>query len=138
MRQIARNVTDVDAGFLSGCRFLIRDRDPLFTDAFRVLVESASVATIKLLARSPNLNAHAEPFVRSIQYECLRRMVPSGERHLREAVGEYTKHYHSERNHQGLDKRLIEKPRDAPDLNHAVECAERLGGILQYYYRNAA
>jgi hypothetical protein len=65
-------------------------------------------------------------------------MIPLGEHHLRDAVSEYTKHYHSERNHQGLDNQLIEKPRDEPDLSHAVECAERLGGILKYYYRKAA
>ena len=138
MRQIARNVTDVDAGFLIGCRYLIHDRDPLFTEAFRVLLKSGNVETIKLPARSPNLNAYAERFVRSIKSECLGRMIPLGERHLRDAVSEYTKHYHSERNHQGFDNQLIEKPRDAPDLSHAVECAERLGGILKYYYRKAA
>jgi putative transposase len=138
MRQIARNLSDVEDGFLNRCRYLIHDRDPLFTEAFRTILKSADVETIKLPARSPNLNAYAERFVRSIKYECLGRIIPLGERHLRDAVSEYTKHYHSERNHQGLDNLLIEKPRDAPCLNHAVECAERLGGILKYYYRKAA
>ncbi len=138
MKQIARNLTDADDGFLNETRYLIHDRDPLFTQAFSELLKSSSVKAVKLPARSPNLNAYAERFVRSIKSECLAHIIPLGERHLRKAVKEYTKHYHCERNHQGLDNQLIEKPRDAPDLNHAVECAERLGGILKYYYRKAA
>jgi putative transposase len=138
MKQIARNLTDADNGFLNEARYLIHDRDPLFTQAFSELLKSSSVKTVKLPARSPNLNAYAERFVRSIKSECLAQIIPLGERHLRKAVKEYTKHYHCERNHQGLDNQLIEKPRDAPNMNHAVECAERLGGILKYYYRKAA
>ena len=138
MKQIARNLTDADNGFLNETRYLIHDRDPLFTQAFSELLKSSSVKTVKLPARSPNLNAYAERFVRSIKSECLAQIIPLGERHLRKAVKEYTKHYHCERNHQGLDNQLIEKPRDAPNMNHAVECAERLGGILKYYYRKAA
>ena len=65
-------------------------------------------------------------------------MIPLGERHLRDAVAEYVDHYHCERNRQGLDNCLITKPRDESDLNNAVECRERLGGILNYYYRAAA
>ncbi|MDA0824863.1 MAG: integrase core domain-containing protein [Proteobacteria bacterium] len=138
MRQIARNLSDVDDGSLNRCRYLIHDRDPLFTEAFRKILKSTDVETIKLPARSPNLNAYAERFVRSIKSECLEQLIPLGEHHLRKAVIEYTKHYHFERNHQGLDNRLITKPRDVPDLTRAVECRERLGGILNYYYREAA
>ena len=138
MRQIARNLTDVDDGLLIECRYLIHDRDPLFTEGFSTLLKSADVETIKLPARSPNLNVYAERFVRSIKYECLGRMIPLGERHLRDAVAEYVDHYHLERNHQGLDNRLIKKLCDEPDRNSAVECRERLGGILNYYYRAAA
>jgi putative transposase len=88
MRQTARNLSDVDDGFLNGCRYLIHDRDPLFTEAFRNILSSANVETIKLPARSPNLNAYAERFVRSIKSECLGQMIPLGERHLRDAVSE--------------------------------------------------
>ena len=93
---------------------------------------------MKQIARSPDLNTYAEGFVRSIKSECLAQIVPLGERHLREAVKEYTKHYHSERNHQGLDNQLIEKSSDEPSMDGAVECRERLGGVLNYYYRRAA
>ena len=90
MKQIARNLTDADDGFLNGARYLIHDRDPLFTGAFRELLGSSGVETVKLPARSPDLNAYAERFVRSIKSECLVQIIPLGERHLREAVKECT------------------------------------------------
>ncbi|MCH7667539.1 MAG: transposase, partial [Acidobacteria bacterium] len=110
----------------------------LFSRAFRGLLKSSGVTTVKLPARSPNLNAYAERFVRSIKSECLAQIIPLGERHLREAVKEYTEHYHIERNHQGLDNKLIEKPSRRVNMGSAVDCRERLGGILNYYYRRAA
>ena len=66
MKQIARNLTDAEDGFLNGARYLIHDRDPLFTDAFRGLLKLSGVKTVKLPARSPDLNAYAERFVLSI------------------------------------------------------------------------
>ena len=93
---------------------------------------------MKLPARSPNLNAYAERFVRSIKSECLAQIIPLGERHLRHAVKEYTQHYHIERNHQGLDNQLIEKRDGVIDMNSAVVRHERLGGSLNYYDRRAA
>ncbi len=138
MKQIARNLSDVDEGFLNGTRYLIHDRDPLFTEAFREVLGSSGVRTVKLPARSPNLNAYAERFVRSIKSECLAQIIPLGERHLRSAVEEYTEHYHLERNHQGLENELIEDRFGGVDTNRAVERQERLGGILNYYYRRAA
>jgi hypothetical protein len=138
MSQLARNLTDCDEGFLNGFRHLIHDRDPLFTRSFRAILKSSDVETVKLPARSPNLNAYAERFVRSIKSECLAQIIPLGERHLRKAVTEYTEHYHLERNHQGLDNRLIEEPSGEVDVNSAVVHHERLGGVLNYYERRAA
>ena len=86
----------------------------------------------------PNLNAYAERFVRSIKSECLAEIIPLGGRHLRHAVKEYTQHYHVERNHQGLDNRLIEEQQGVVDPNSAVARHERLGGVLNYYERRAA
>jgi transposase InsO family protein len=138
MKQIARNLTDAEEGFLKGARYLIHDRDPLFTEAFREVLASTGVGTVKLPARSPDLNAYAERFVRSIKSECLAQIIPLGERHLRTAVQEYTDHYHLERNHQGLENELIEDRRDELNVDGRVECRERLGGILKYYDRRAA
>jgi transposase InsO family protein len=136
--QIARNLTDCDAGFLKEARYLIHDRDPLFTRSFRETLKSSGIDTVKLPARSPNLNAYAERFVRSIKSECLAQIIPLGEQHLRHAVKEYTEHYHVERNHQGLDNRPIEERLGAVDPDSVVERHERLGGVLNYYYRRAA
>jgi transposase InsO family protein len=102
MQQMARNLTDGYHGFLKETRYLIHDRDPLFARAFRELLKSSGVETVKLPVRSPDLNAYAERFVRSTKSECLAQIIPLGERHLRKAVKEYTEHYHFERNHQGL------------------------------------
>jgi hypothetical protein len=110
----------------------------VLTRAFKEILESSGVETVKLPARSPNLNAYAERFVRSIRSECLAQIIPLGESHLRKAVKEYTEHYPIERNHQGLGNELIQKPSGEPNLYGAVECQERLGGILKYYYRRAA
>jgi transposase InsO family protein len=137
MKQIAPNLTDIEDGFLSGARYLIHDRDPLFTEAFREVLGSSGVTTVKLPARSPDLNAYAERFVLSIRSECLDLIIPLGESPLRKAVREYTEHYHAERNHQGRGNELIETLCEEPNIDGAVECQERLGGVLNYYRRAA-
>ncbi len=92
---------------------------------------------LRLPAKSPNLNAYAERLVLSIRRECLDRIVPLSERHLRTAVAEYIVHYHTERNHQGLDNALITPlPATANDAVPVIS-RERLGGILKYYYKAA-
>jgi hypothetical protein len=107
MEQMARNLVDAIDGFLLGKRYLLLDRDPLYTQAFRRILDQAGVKTVRLPAHSPNLNAFAERFVLSIKSECLERLVPLGESHLRLAIAEYMRHYHLERNHQGLANALI-------------------------------
>ena len=138
MKQIARNLTDSEAEFLNGARYLIHDRDPLFTEGFGKILKPSDVKTVKLPARSTNLNAYAERFVRSVKTECLAKIIPRGEGHLRKAGKEFMEHYHLERNHQGLDNELIEKLIDGPNRDGTVDCRERLGGVLRYYYRTAA
>jgi transposase InsO family protein len=138
MDQIGRNLTDAVDGILKGKRYLIHDRDPLFTSEFLKVVGGSGVASVKLPARSPNLNAYAERFVRTIKESCLERLILFGERSVRRAASEFTVHYHRERNHQGLDNKLI-----CPDPKHVreggqVKRRERFGGLLNYYYRTAA
>ena len=74
--QIARNLTDTEDGFLRGIRYLILDRDPLYTRAFRAMLKDSGVEALRLPARSPNLNAFAERFVLSAKSECLGRIGP--------------------------------------------------------------
>jgi putative transposase len=107
------------------------------TAAFRELLRSAGVTPIRLPPSSPNLNAYAERFVRSIKSECLGKPVPLGENHLRTVVREYVAHYHTERNHQGLDGRLIEPPANDSGTGPII-CRERVGGLLHFYHRQAA
>lgn len=138
MAQIGRNLTDAEDGFLVGKRFLIHDRDPLFTAEFRSTLAAAGVESLRLPARSPNLNAYAERFVRTIKESCLERMILFGENSLRRATREFLAHYHRERNHQGLNNRLI-FPSPAGAIPTApIQCRQRLGGMLNYYYRQAA
>lgn len=123
-------------GFLLKHRYLIHDRDSLFGAQFRALLRSAGIESVRTPSRSSNLSAYAKRFVRSIKEECLSKMVPIGERHLRLAVEEYAAHYHLNRNHQGLGNRLIDgKPETKPVAT--VESRERLGGILRSYHRAA-
>jgi putative transposase len=138
MKQMGRNLLDADDGFLHGKRYLILDRDPLYTKEFRQMLRGAGVKPLLLPARSPNLNAYAERFVLSIKNECLDRIVPVGEKHLRRAIGEYLAHYHGERNHQGLDNLLLQGAPAPANENGRVLRRERLGGLLNYYHRNAA
>ena len=84
------------------------------------------------------MNAHAERFVRSIKSECLSRMIPLGEHHLRASVRAFVSHYHLERNHQGLDNELTRPAQRSRGLDGSIRCRERLGGMLRYYYREAA
>ena len=136
MRQVARTLIDDVKGFLKGKRFLIHDRDPLYTRGFHEILGYAGVGPVRLPSKSPNLNAYAERFVLSIKSECLDRMVILGERHLRRAIASYMEHYHLERCHQGIGNRVID---GVPELaSGPVARSERLGGILSHYYRKAA
>jgi transposase InsO family protein len=101
MSQIGRNVTDAVDGILTGKRYLIHDRDPLFTAEFLGMLADVGVQSVKLPPRSPNLNAVAERFVRSIKESCLDRLILFGEAGLRKAIQNFIVHYHAERNHQG-------------------------------------
>jgi transposase InsO family protein len=138
MIQVGRNLTDPVEGFLADKTLIILDRDAKYSAAFGDLLKGAGVEIVRLPPRSPNLNAHAERFVRSIKDECLNRMIFFGERSLRKATREFAAHYHTERNHQGLDNRLIE-PDDRPESTTSViACAQRIGGMLRFYHRAAA
>ncbi len=139
MTQIARNLTDCVDGFLKQTRYLILDRDPLYTCAFRGMLKESGVNIMRLPSRSPNLNSYAERWIRSVRSECLSRVIPLGEHHLRDLLSEYLLHFHQERNHQGLGNRIIEPlAARANSGNRVVRRRERLGGALNYYYREAA
>jgi putative transposase len=136
MKQIARNATMEGCGALRDCRYLLHDRDTKYTRSFRAIIASGRVEPLALPAHSPNLNAYAERWVRSVK--CLSKVILFGERSLRRALNDYVEHFHAERNHQGKDNVLLfplatDRQREGP-----VSCRERLGGLLRYYHREAA
>jgi putative transposase len=138
MMQIARNVTDEVGGFFKGKQYLIYDRDPLDTREFLTMLAEQGIESVKLPPRSPNLNAYAERFIRTIKESCLDQMILFGEIALRNAVREFVVHYHFERNHQGLGNRLIIPPEATFRTVGRVRRKQRLGGLLNSYYRAAA
>jgi transposase InsO family protein len=137
MTQVARNLTDAHDGFLRDVRHVILDRDPLYTVAFLDLLRDSGAKPLRLPARSPNLNAFAERFVESVGSECLSRIVPLGEHHLRAAVRAFMDHYHEERPHQGLGNEIIARKTTLIETG-PVRGRERLGGVLKFYHRAAA
>jgi putative transposase len=139
MRQIARNVTMEGWGVLKPGQYLIHDRDTKFCAAFKQIIDDAGVTRVPLPPRSPQLNAFAERFVRSVKEEALSRMILFGERSLWHVLNDYMAHYHEERPHQGKGNvMLIPSAHANQSPEELIHCQERLGGLLKYYYRQAA
>jgi putative transposase len=137
--QMARDVTMADWGFLSPGQSLIHDRDAKFCPAFQHTIDEAGVRRVVLPPRSPNLNAYAERWVRSVKEECLARLILFGERSLRYALAEYEGHYHQERPHQGKGNVVLMPAADSHQRRDGpIHCHERLGGLLKYYDCQAA
>ena len=131
---MARNVTMEDSGFLIQRKYLLHDHDSKYCSSFRKVIEAGSVKTLALPPRSPNLNAYAERWVRSVKEECLAKLILLGEGSLRRALRNYEAHYHEERNHQGKDNLLL-FPLPTPAV---LGDRDRLGGLLKYYELKAA
>ena len=133
-----RNLTDVEDGFLKGKRYVLMDRDGKFSPAFREILKTAGVEAVLLPPQSPNLNAQLERFFGSLKAECLERMIFFGVASLEKAIPEFLAHYHTERNHQGLGNRILMPGDEVGRTTGVIQRRERLGGLLQYYYRKAA
>ena len=139
MEQIGRTATQDEWGVLNSCRYVLRDRDKKFCTAFRSMMASGGVKTIPLPAKSPNLNAFAERWVRSVKQECLSKLILFSEGSLSRVLTEYSRHYHHERNHQGKGNRLLfpNQRRKTDRSSRSIVCRQRLGGLLKYYQRAA-
>jgi putative transposase len=139
MLQVTRDVTMADWGFLEPGQYLIHDRDGKFCPAFQRLIDTAGVKRVPLPARSPNLNAYAERWVRSVKEECLSNLILFGEGALRHALQEYVEHYQRERPHQGKNNVVLMPAADhGQQRDGPVRCQERLGGLLHFYDCEAA
>ena len=138
MQQIARNATDESGGLLGQCRYALHDHDTKFCAAFRETLASGGIRPLRLPPRSPNLNAFAERWVRSVKQECISKLILFGEASLQRALTDFIAHYHAERNHQGKGNVLLFPARDKPKRTGSdIHCTERLGGLLKYYSRAA-
>jgi putative transposase len=97
------------------------------------------VKRVPLPPRSPNLNAYAERWVRSVKDECLSKLILFGEGALRHTLQEYVEHYHQERPHQGKGNVVLMLAADhGQQCYGSIRCRERLGGLLHFYDRQAA
>jgi len=137
IRQVCRNLTSADDGFLRNTTHLLVDRDTKFQPMREYLTDCSRVKPVLLPPRSPDLNSYLERYMRSLKSEALDRMIFFGEGSLRSALKSYVLHYHSERNHQGLDNRLIDSGPEVGSIAGKIECRVRLGGLLRYYHRAA-
>ncbi len=137
MQQAGRNLTGCVDGFFRSSAHVILDRDTKHLP-LRQILKSSDIGAVVLPPKSPNLNAHLERFMRSLKSECLNRMIFFGEASLRRALREFGEHFHHERNHQGLANRIIDAGDEVGRKDGELSCRPRLGGLLRYYYRDAA
>ena len=136
---MARNAVDEDSGYLRQHRYVLHDRDTKFCASFRALLATGNVKCLALPPRSPNLNAFAERWVRSVKQECLSRLILFGEGSLRRALTDFLGHYHLERNHQGKGNLILFPSTEATQegFESPVRRRPRLGGLLNHYCRAA-
>jgi hypothetical protein len=141
MKQIARNLLDPADGFPRYATHLVHDRDPVFTEPWTALLQTGGVKRVPIPAQSPNCNPHAERFVKTIRTECLgplhhlrRALLAAPDQGLRGPLL-------TERHHQGTGSEII-RPEASPSNDNAMLDAigrrSRLGGLLNYYHREAA
>jgi putative transposase len=148
MTQVAREAT-VDGGWLKkvGAKYLIHDRDTKFCGPWKEVLLGAGVEPLAIPPNSPNLNAFAERWVRTVKRECVRRLWFIGYRGLCEVLHEYVAHYNAERPHQGKGNLPLgaESQAEAPGQKVVtpaklgpIRCVTRCRGTVRHYYRDAA
>jgi transposase InsO family protein len=119
-------------------RFLIRDRDSKFTAAFDEVFVGNGTRVIKTPVQSPRANAFAERFVGTLRRECLDHVLVFGQRHLRQILAEYARHYNGHRPHQGLQQEpLLRRSSQAVDISARIELRRVFGGLISEYRRAA-
>jgi putative transposase len=119
-------------------KFLIRDRDSKFTEAFDEVFAANGTRVIKTPVRSPRANAIAERFVGTLRRECLDHVLIVGDRHLRKVLAEYGRHYNTHRPHQSIQQRApLQEPSHAIDITARIEHRRLVGGLISEYRRAA-
>ena len=133
MKQIARNLTAWDSGFLKGKRYLVHDRDTLFTKAFKEILADGGVECVSTQPNAPTMNCYSEVWVRTVKHEMIKKMIFTSEAQLRYALEQFMVYYHHYRPHQGLDGAMIDPLPQDP--NGRIERVDLLGGLLRGYRR---
>jgi len=119
-------------------RFLIRDRDSKFTAAFDDVLAGTGVRIIKTPVRSPRANSFAERYVGTLRRECLDHLLIYGERHLRQTLTEYARHYNGHRPHQSREQRPpLHEPGQAVDVTARIKHRQVVHGLISEYRRAA-
>jgi putative transposase len=120
-----------------GIRFLIRDNDKKFTEAFDTVFRAEGIDVIPTPYRAPDANAYAERWIRSAREECLDKLLIINQAHLRRVMREYITFFNTARPHQGLEQQ-IPVSKITHENTGPVRCRTVLGGIIHDYYRDAA
>ena len=117
-------------------RFLIRDRDSKFTAAFDDVLAGAGVRIIKTPVRSPRANSFAERYIGTLRRECLDHLLIHGERHLRQILAEYARHYNEHRPHQSREQRPpLHEPGQRIDMTARIRRRQVVHGLINEYRR---
>ena len=119
-------------------KFLLRDRDSKFTAAFDDVLAGNDTRVIKTPVRAPRANSFAERFVSTLRRQCLDHLLILGERHLREVLAEYARHYNGHRPHQALHQRPpLHESSQAIDMTAPIERSQVVGSLISEYRRAA-
>jgi transposase InsO family protein len=146
--QQARNVTGDLADADITLKFLVRDRDTKYVASFDEVFKAEGIQILKTPFRTPNANAYAERFVRTVRSECLDHLLVLNEAHLERVLRSYARHYNGRRPHQGIAQEIPEStdplavvPTSVAGhrcLSHnsgRIRRYDRLGGLIHEYER---
>jgi hypothetical protein len=119
-------------------KFLIRDRDSKFTAVFDGAFAGNGVRIIKTPVRSPRANSFAERFVGTLRHECLDHLLIYSERHLRQVLAEYARHYNGHRPHQSREQRPpLHESGQPTDMTALIKRRQVVHGLINEYRRVA-
>jgi transposase InsO family protein len=132
--QLARNLLTDLGQRAAGFRYLLRDRDSKYAQAFDAVFTADGIEILKSAPQTPRMNAHAERAIRTIRAERTDRLLIYDERHLRHILAEYAEHYNGGRPHRALQLRA---PTDDPDVipfpAQRIQRHNVLGGLIHEY-----
>ena len=132
--QLARNLLSDLGERATGFRYLLRDRDAKYTDAFDAVFTSENISILRSAPQASKMNAHAERFIRSVRAECIDRILICNEQRARRVLAEYAEHHNCGRPHRALQLRApADDPNVIPFPAQRVQRHDVLGGLIHQY-----